>query len=296
MIDRSRFIGGSDASAILGLSPWKTPLQLFLEKTKQAEPETIDEGRAKALRRGHRLEPYVLDMLREEQGLQIARRNERYIDSEHPFLAAEIDFEPIDGRNGEIKTVSPWKAKEWGEPGEDACPVYYVAQAQHGMMVRPAPETVLAALIGTDDFRVYRIKRDEEAIAMLREREVAFWQGHVLPRVPPEPVNADDVLRRWPRDDGATVEASEGIIGDVVELRNLLAHLKQMEAEKERIADRLREAFGPAAVLVDAQGKPLATYKTQTAQRFDQRAFGEAHPQLLAEFKRASESRVLRIR
>ncbi|MFU1925134.1 YqaJ viral recombinase family protein, partial [Klebsiella pneumoniae] len=67
--------------------------------------------------------------------LKIIGRGNRYRDQQHDFMAAEIDAEAASGENIEIKTVSPFKAKEWGEVQTDAIPVHYTAQAMHGLMV-----------------------------------------------------------------------------------------------------------------------------------------------------------------
>ena len=92
--DRTKFIGGSDVAAILGVSPWRNVVDLWMDKIT---PRREDGHNAAAKRRGSRLEPYILDMIREEYGLDIVAANERYIDAELPFLAAEIDAEYADG-------------------------------------------------------------------------------------------------------------------------------------------------------------------------------------------------------
>ncbi|MBK8117555.1 MAG: YqaJ viral recombinase family protein [Candidatus Accumulibacter sp.] len=95
--------------------------------------------------RGHRWEPVVVEMLVDElldrgHDVQIIDRNARYQDPEFPFLACELDLELlIDGEehNAEIKTVSPFAAKAWGEQDTDEIPLYYAAQVMHGLMVKP---------------------------------------------------------------------------------------------------------------------------------------------------------------
>ena len=188
-IDRATYLGGSDAAAILGLSKWATPYQVWLKKTGQAVEEPADKQREKVLKRGRKLEPYVLEMLIEEledrghdvQGIRVSTPDDpnRYQDAELPFLAAEIDVElKVDGEdvNGELKTVHPFAAKEWGEQGTDDIPAYYTAQVMHGLMVRPKRISVVGALIGADDLRVHLVERDDEIIAGIRRMEVEFWR------------------------------------------------------------------------------------------------------------------------
>jgi putative phage-type endonuclease len=207
--DRQKFIGGSDVAAILGISPWKSSVDLWLDKITPP----VDKGQnAHAKRRGNRLEPYIRDMITEEFGIEIVRFNERYIDSTLPFLAAEIDAETSDGENIEIKTVHPFKAKEWGEQGTDMLPIHYVAQAQHGLGITGRKVCRVFALIG-DELKPYVVERDEETIEAMRARCADFWNSFVLPKVqPPLDYQYRDVLetikRLYPGTDGTVIEAT----------------------------------------------------------------------------------------
>ncbi len=212
--DRTKYIGGSDIAAILGVSPWRNIVDLWMDKIT---PRTENGQNAAAKRRGSRMEPYILDMIREEHGLEIVNANQRYIDSEFDFMAAEIDFEYLDKEtgkieNGEIKTVHPFKAKEWGDVDTDQLPLHYVAQVQHGMGVRGASRCRAFALIG-DDLKPYLVERDDELIAAMRERAVEFWTKHVLPKIqPPLDYEHKDIIstlkRLYPGTDGTIIDAT----------------------------------------------------------------------------------------
>lgn len=293
--DRRKFIGGSDVAAILGISPWKTPLQLWQDKTQPAMPENTDPARQRVLNRGKVMEPYVVDVLARETGLQIVRRNERYIDAEFQFLACEIDAEAASGENVEIKTVSPFKAREWGDLDTDAIPVHYTAQAQHGLMITGRALCVFGVLIGGDDFRVYRVERDDDLIAALRRREVAFWRDHVEALIPPPPTDAEDVALLFPRDVGTAVEAGTEELVAFNELRALLAESGELERRIDGCKEALKRAMGEAARLT-LDGRDICTWKTQGARRFDQRAFQAAHPELFEQFLKTTESRVFRLK
>ncbi|WP_353652236.1 YqaJ viral recombinase family protein, partial [Escherichia coli] len=101
--------------------------------------------------------------------------------------------------NIEIKTVSPFKAKEWGEIQTDAIPVHYTAQAMHGLMVTNKQVCVFGVLIGGDDFRIYRVERDEETIQAILEKEIAFWD-RVKNLNPPEATSVSDVSLMFEKD------------------------------------------------------------------------------------------------
>lgn len=213
-VDRQTFIGGSDIAAILGISPWKTATDLWLAKVSPP----VEDGRNRAAkRRGSRLEPYIVDMIQEDHGLEIVARNQRYIDQDLPYMAAEIDFEyrdPETGEveNGEIKTVHPFKSKDWGEQETDQLPLHYLAQVHHGIAVNRRRRCRVFALIG-DDLRPYVVDRDPEMEQIIREKVREFWTRFVEPRVRPPLDFADrktlDTLRKlYPGTDGSTIEAT----------------------------------------------------------------------------------------
>lgn len=293
-MDRQKYIGGSDIAGILGISPWKTPLDVYLDKV-QPRVEITDPDKLRVLNRGKRMEPYVIDLLSEETGLEIVRRGERYLDRELSFIAAEIDAEAASGENIEIKTVSPFKAKEWGEEQSDEIPLHYAAQAMHGLMVTGRDVCVFGVLIGGDDFRLYRIERDDATIAGIREKEVEFWQ-RIQGKNPPEPSTVSDVFRLFgTKDNGMAIEASEIIQADLLALKSLKADAKNIEGLIALRESRIKIFMGDASILT-MNGLPACIWKEQQSNRFDQSAFKAAHPQLAEQFIKASTSRVFRLK
>ena len=270
--DRTAFIGGSDVSAILGVSPWKSPFQLYQEKIG-VFCEEITREKQRLFDRGHRWEPVVVEMLVDElmdrgHDVQIIDRNARYQDAEYPFIACELDLELlIDGEehNAEIKTVSPFAAKAWGEQDTDEIPLYYAAQVMHGLMVKPRKRAIVAALIGVDDLRLHQIERDEETIAAIRAKEVEFWR-RVQERDAPEPTTADDVKWLYARDGGIVMEADEELVRLCEEIRQGKDIAKQCDARIETLSTRLKCAMGHASTLV-YQGQRLATWKSNKDSR-----------------------------
>lgn len=298
--DRSKFLGGSDASAVLGINPWRTQLDLWRDKTQPAMPENTDPDRLRVLNRGKAMEPYVVDLLAAETGLHIEHRNRRFIDPQYGFLACEIDAEALQASAGpmvniEIKTVSPFKARDWGEIGSDEIPVYYTAQAQHGLMVTDRVLCIFGVLIGGDDFRIYRVERDDEIIAAMRAREVAFWREHVETLIPPAATTPGDVDSLFKRDAGTAVEANDDIALALAELRALQSDAAATEARIEGVKSAIKAYMQDAARLT-RNGRDLATWKTQSAKRFDQRAFQAAYADIFEQFIKTTESRVFRLK
>lgn len=255
LAQRQKYIGGSDIAAILGISPYKTATDLWLDKIR---PPVENGQNAAAKRRGTRLEPYIVDMIEEEHGLKVVKRNQRYVDPDVPFFAAEVDAETAN-ENIEIKTVHPFKAREWGELETDQLPVYYVAQVQWQMGIHRRERTHVFALIG-DELRRYLVERDEETIDALRERALEFWERYVLPKLQPPLDYADrktlDTLKRmYPGTDGSTLAAN----AMQEHWRAVLEQAKEMVAKYEAVVEgakaHLLSEMGAAALLRFDDGK-----------------------------------------
>ena len=269
-MERTGFIGGSDVAAILGVSPWKSPLQLYLEKTGEYREEITPE-RQRIFNRGHRWEPVVVEMLADElsdrgHAVEVVARNARFRDPEYPFLAAEIDLElMVDGErlNGEIKTVHPFAAKAWGEPGTDEIPIYYAAQVMHGLMVRPRKRAIVAALIGVDDLRIHWIDRDDETIAAIRARELEFWQ-RLQDGNPPTAETDADIKWLYRTDAGEAMEADAELLELCSELSRAKAAAKTWDNNVEVLAQRIKLRMGHAATLLH-RDQVLATWKNNKA-------------------------------
>jgi putative phage-type endonuclease len=257
--DRRGFIGGSDVPAILGVSPWTTPYELWCEKT--GRDSGVDDSRSKFLRRGKMLEPLVIDMVRQELGVEVPLTNQRYTDEQHPWMRAEIDFEWFDEfgnlQNGDVKTVHPFAASEWGAEGTDEFPAYYCAQFQWGLGIKPQRQSCLvAALIGADDLRFYRVERDDELIAEIRRRALIFWRDHVLADVPPEPVDFKDSQRILSRFTGFVSVGSEEVWREIERIRGINRAIKKLESSKADRQQAIARHLLAEAEALGVEGEP----------------------------------------
>ena len=271
-LDRSTYLGGSDVAAILGVSPWATPFMLFQKKTG-AFVEELTPAKRRILERGARWEPIVLEMLVDEltdrgHEVEVIATGQRYLDPEYGFLAAEIDAELIvDGEpvNGEMKTAGYFAAGAWGEYDSNEVPIYYLAQVMHGLMIQPRRRAIVAAVTGFDERPMIRwVDRDEETIAAIRAREIEFWQ-RIQSGDAPDPVTPEDVKWLYPKDSGATLEADIELLEACGDLKALKANAKDLDAQIELLATKVKARMGEAAALLGPNGKPIATWKTNKA-------------------------------
>ncbi|MBY0446540.1 MAG: YqaJ viral recombinase family protein, partial [Burkholderiales bacterium] len=158
-------IGSSDAAAAIGLSPYKSPLSLWLEKTHRRPTDDLSEKEAVIW--GTVLEPVLATIYAQRTGLKVRKVNAVLQDPDFPFMLANLDREVLGHPDGtgvlEIKTASYFSAPQW----EDGIPVAYQCQVLHQLAVTGHSWADVAVLIGGQDFRIYRIQRDDDKIADL---------------------------------------------------------------------------------------------------------------------------------
>jgi putative phage-type endonuclease len=312
--NRNKVLGGTDIAAVMGISPWKTPVELWREKTGRAPLRAPDPIREGIFRRGKRLEPIVramaVDKLR-ERGLdvEVVAKNQRYYDPELPWLTSEIDFEvvlsgvaEIDGTevrfnrelvNADCKTAAGFARRHWGAEDTDAMPLHYAAQFAQGVALRGVDRCLCAALIGLDDVALYWISRDDVTIAAMRQRAEAFWVDHVLADVPPDPIRYADISELYPVDNGRTLEATMEIADAARQHRSLGLQVKTLEAERAglalQIGDYLREF---QTLTID--GKKAYTLSSGERTNVNLEALRRQHGDLVALFEERTPTRILR--
>ena len=271
--ERRSGIVGSDAATVLGINPYATSYELYLDKLGEAPEE--DENFLKESRYwGSRLEAPVSDRYAEETGYKIQKANNMIRSKEHPFMLANIDRKVVgeDRRIGfEAKTAA--RPDGWGESGSNEIPAYIMCQVQHYLAVTGYDCWDLAVLIGNRDYRSYRINPIEEIIEQLIEAETEFWD-RVTNKVAPEPEWQSAATTRflknfYPGTNGTVIQLPEvaqnyhEVLTDASKQRNI--YDKVIEGCKNRIA----MLMGEAAVGILGEGAGAYTRKEQTRKAFE---------------------------
>lgn len=258
-------IGGSDVPAILGLSPWKTPLDVYLDKIGESATDAVDDGPDTPIYWGNVLEDVVATEYARRTGHKIRRVNRQLVHPEIRIATANLDRMVVSTPAGpgvlECKTARAAN-DDWGEPGTDDVPDYYLAQVVHYLGVTGYRWADLAVLFLSDrEFRIYHIERDDDLVSHLLESEQEWWREHVEARIPPAPMSVEDMKRLWPRDSGREVVSSRDIESACSELAGVKERLNVYEKRKGELEARIKGFMEDASVLVDPAGKPLATWK-----------------------------------
>ena len=288
-MDRTKFLGASEAGAVLGISPYRTPFRVWQDKVGLVLPDPPGIP----ARAGNALESLVLDLFQEETGKMVAYRQEEFEDDEYPFLKCHVDGVADSGEIVEAKTTG--SDKGWGEPGTDQIPQVYLAQVTVQMFLAGLRIAYVPVLIGREDFRIYKVERDEELEQMILPRLVKFWTENVEKKIAPPPVTLSDLYEAFPRHESRQVEASEEVVLAVRGLARVKEEIKALESMKEAHEKIILEAMGTADELTYG-GKVLATWRTQTAKRLNTSRLKELYPEAVEECTGEITSRVFRLK
>ena len=286
---RKTGIGGSDAAVVCGISRYKSPVELWMEKTHQMPAREAGE----AAYWGTQLEGLVRAEFTKRTGIEVEHRMELLRSDEHPFMQANLDGTGVHPELGpcifEAKTASAFKAGEW----EDGIPDEYFLQVQHYMAVTGYGGCYIAALIGGNTFRWKFVPRDEELIAMLVQLEADFWQ-HVQNETPPpldgSSASAWFLAERFPN----------SISNSRIELPNQAEHLihqydeasqqiKLLTERKQEAENLLKEMLGSHET--GTTGDHLVTWKNVVQERLDTKTLKAEHPTLYKKYANPTSCR-----
>jgi len=281
---RQHGIGGSDAAAVLGLSSYKTPLDVYLEKIAPVAPDVPPTPRMKA---GLKLEQTVADWYEEESGYKVQRDNKVRIHPDYNFLIANLD-RVILPKNGEgrgvleIKTTSSWYAKGW----EATLPMEFYAQLQHYLNVTGYTWGEFAILIDGYDFQRFKVERDDNFIQTANEVMLNFWERNVLAHVPPPPKTEADLKGLYPEStEGEVLEAAGETYEAYQQLVALKSEIKTRDIAAEQLEFAIKLAMGPAESL-EYNGDRLISWKVSKPSKvFDATTFKAVHKDLYESFQ-----------
>lgn len=290
--NRQAGIGGSDASAIAGLNPWKSSIQLYMDK-KEDNPKEIKSLRMEL---GNRLEGLVAELFTEETGLKVRNVNGILKNEQYPFALANID-RAIVGEKAflECKTTNSFALKEW----EEGVPPHYEIQCLHYMAITGATHCYIAALIGNSDFIWHKIERDQETIDYLMQIEKEFWEENILKDIVPLPDGTDAyseyLKEKYKKSNGKEIELHLLKDGPQKLLRydKIASDIKALESEKKFIEQEIQlhmEEFEVAKI-----GNRKITWKNSSRTSIDSKKLKSEMPEIAEQFMKTSTSRTFRI-
>lgn len=267
--DKATGIGGSDAPVVCGLARWKTPLQLWVEKTRAMEGIFDEEDDDNPLLLwGTLMEPQILKQYGKDTKRIITRHKDLIRHPDISWLIAHLDGKQTDKERGEgvveAKNVSRYVSERW----LDAPPLEVQCQAQHYMATTDLPYATAVGLVGGHQLVWQDIERNQPFIDALLEREEAFWL-RVLADNPPLATAADHkFLNTLEPVVPAKVIIFDGEVGALdAELQLILNEIEKqkavmdpLEEEKKRIEALIKQKMGDAEEAHTPAGQ-VFTYK-----------------------------------
>lgn len=259
---RATGIGGSDSAAILGLDPYRSPLEVWASKINPANDDDDDDPDDTAAAWGHRLEGVVLQEYARRTGRDVKHDGTMLRSRRYPLMMATLDgVQMIGGAASfpEVKTTA--LGKLWAERGEtlngERVPVHVQVQVQHSLLVTGAElATVVAFLLPERKLVHYDVLANKAFQGVLVERLTAFWRDHVQTGKPPRPIGRGaefDVLAKLVPDEGEVIWLSESYAALLDQDAKLAAQAKAAKAGRKLIKSQLMYALGDAhqAILPD---------------------------------------------
>ena len=238
--DRTKFLGGSDIAAAMGLSRYTTPLKLWAIKTGQIPEDDLSD--IEYVQLGSELEEFIAKKFERKTEMKVRRAPQRYISKKYPFMACQVD-RLITGTDElcECKNVNAWRAKEWEN---EEIPIEYILQVSWQLMITGRKVGYLAVLIGGNRFIYKKIEADQELFDKMTEAALKFWDM-VENKTPPIACGDDNetLLAIYPKST-EQLQAVEEMNDCIATLQKTKFDIKELEAHKDELEAKLKEVIG----------------------------------------------------
>ncbi len=288
---RKKYIGGSDAGAVVGLNPYSSPYALWAEKTGRVPGF---EGNLTTTV-GSYLEDLVATLFEEETGKKTRREKATIVNDRFPFACADLDRVLVGEKAFlEIKTTNSIPAMKKIRGGE--FPEQWWAQIVHYMCVCEMEKAYLAVLVNCRELKIYELAYDEAEGRALMDAEKAFWE--LVEKDTPPAADGSE----------ATTEALTTIYADSVpgtvelfgreqlidEYETIKRQLKALGERRDEIENILKTDLGDNER--GLCGKWTVSWKTRTRQTLNAKALQAAHPEYnLAPYYKTTADRPFKI-
>lgn len=269
--DRRLYVGGSDVGAIIGVSPYCSPIELWQQKVGLAEQDVNE-----AMLAGSILEDSIVALYEQRTGYRTQRRNAPYVHPDYAYIQGHVDRIVV-GEPGLMDAKASAYGPGYGEAGTDQVPPHVRVQmaVYLGLTGRDWCDVALLRNLRLD---VYRIHHDPELYGQLVAVTVDFWTEHVLTGIPPAVDGTEGYRRflanRFPSDSGIEMVATPEMALLIDELAGVRQDAKALETRQTLIENRIREAMGEASVLLAPGGK-VTWKKNKDSARIDWKGVAE---------------------
>jgi putative phage-type endonuclease len=282
---KQKGIGGSDASIILGLNPYKSAFTLWLEKTGQTKAPEINN---EYVEWGNLLEPVIREKFKKETGFEVYENHFVLQHDDHNFMLANLDGEVIDPQfNGEIgvleiKTTSERNMKDW----EEGCPDHYMIQIQHYLAVTGYLYAYVVCLIGGHHFKYFLIHRDDYVIDKIISAEIDFQEKvekNIAPEITGNESDSNYLANAFPDDNGDELHMSSEQEKKALTYFYIQEEIKALQGQSEALKNQIRLEAKDGKIFQGEKVKILMPTIKKIV--FDSKKFASDYPELYEQYK-----------
>ena len=303
--ERTKGMGATDCASIIvnSASPedrvgcWKGSLfAMWSTKMKMSPPEGDISA---AARRGQIMEEYVCRMYsaRMGEGVELTEQGLTWHPKRKHVFGTPDRLVSLDGVRFGMDAKTRRSSAGWGEDGSSNVPLDTEIQCRVYMDIFNAPYWDVATLFGIDDFRVYRIYRDQELIDEVLDVCEDWFNKHVSGELPPSVDGSERaksvISHMHPRIVREALRAPTPDEKDIHRaLIDIRARHKALSSEKLELENKLR------LMIADDIGiEGVATWKKSKDRKvFNRSLFQEENPKLYEKYtEEVSGQRTLRI-
>lgn len=278
--ERRYSLGASEVPAVLGLSKYSSPLDIFLRKTGKVR----DTGTSAPAEWGLLLENVIAKKYADTHGVSLIL-GEKTVHPSEPWMTATPDRLVLKGwgekftdadsidRGLELKNRNAHVAHLFGESGTDIMPMDIAAQCHWSMLVTQLETWDVAVLIGGNDWRWYRLHRDTEIEATIHEKAHEFWHSHVLADLPPAIDGSESwtkyIHEKFAKHTEVMLEADENMVMLLRGLAEAKAVVKDGELLVTRAENEVKMLIGDAAGIIAPDGTKATWKRTKDSTGVD---------------------------
>lgn len=307
-------VGGSDVATIFGLSPWTTPLELWMVKKGRMKPKSPPNPDQLAM--GHMLEPIAAHFYAQRTGNTVTDDNYLYQHATLEYALANIDrryTRKEDGEGGvlECKSLTYHKAADWAD---GAIPIYYELQLRYYLAVLDEKHGAFSALWGNNpenDLATPHIERLQAKEDIIFEK-LDRWIWSLRHDKPPtmedvQPQLAMDALARiygagkkglptieFPRKYEPQLRKIAALQEENAQLKGAIKKNEEaIEAHSVRIAELMKEH--EHGILTTTTDKLLVDFVTSTSRRVSSEYLKQNYPSIYEEARKPSKNRKVKV-
>lgn len=255
---RRNGLGASDTPIIMGYSSYKTPYQLYLEKTGTV---TDDDEETEQQYWGNALEPLIIERFAKENNVEVTFPDTIH-HPDYPYIFANLDgWIESEKAVVEAKLVNSFKKKEWDSTLSDGIPLTYLIQVAKQCLITDASRGYIAVLFGGMEFQQFVYERDKMLEDLILKADIEFWHC-VQTKNEPDVKNVADCRIKYreiaPDKVAKTNFKTETTLSKLIQAKQKIKELSEAEDSfKMHLMNHMKDA----EYLTNQDGEILATWK-----------------------------------